>query len=53
MFLSEEDNFTDFHNNDALIWYVNDLTFGSWNDGANKDGCRISAIALDVPEVIW
>ena len=52
MFLSEEENFTDFHNTDVLIWCVEDLTFGSWTDGPHKDGSRVSSIVLDVPEVI-
>lgn len=49
MFLSEDENMTNF--NESLIWCLDDITFGSWNDGPNNDGIRVTAIELDVPEV--
>ena len=53
MFLSELDNFTQFDDIQSLIWYIDDITFGSWSDGPYQDGSRIISIDLDVPEVIY
>jgi len=52
VFLSERENFTDFHDNNALIWYLDDLTFGSWTDGPDQDGGRLIDLNLVVPEVL-
>ena len=52
MFLSEDENFTDFHNADMLVWCLDDISFGSWTDGPDKDGSRVSSLVLNVPEVI-
>ena len=51
VFLSEDENFTDFHNTDKLIWCLDDIMFGSWSDGPNRDGSRLLSSVLNVPEV--
>ena len=52
MYLSELENFTDFHDQEALIWLLDDITFGSWTDGPYSDGSRIASMELAVPEVL-
>lgn len=49
--MSEKENFTDFHDSNALVWYLSDLTFGEWADGPDQDGNRLIDLDLDVPEV--
>ena len=51
VFLSEVENFTQFNNIHSLIWYLDDVTFGTWDDGPYRDGSRIISIDLNVPEV--
>ena len=52
VFLSELENFTLFNDDQSLVWYLDDITFGSWDDGPLSDGSRIISIDLDVPEVL-
>ena len=51
MFLSEEENFTEFRNTNALVWHLDDLRFGSWSDGPSNDGSRVTSLELIVPKV--
>lgn len=37
-YLSENDQFTDFGNEDSLIWTKKNLVYGDWHSGDNSDG---------------
>lgn len=36
VYLSEEENFTDFHNPSALVWHANQIHLGDWSDEREK-----------------
>ena len=38
MYVSEQRNFRDFRNPDALFWKQMDLVYGEWTGGVNNDG---------------
>lgn len=38
VFVNEEEVFTEFGNSDALFWRKDDLVFGDWTSGVDKDG---------------
>ncbi|KAL8610919.1 Cleft lip and palate transmembrane protein 1 like protein [Nucella lapillus] len=38
VYLSEEEDFKDFKNEDALFWVQKGLTYGDWENGPNSDG---------------
>ena len=51
VYLSEDEFFTDFDNKKALFWLEEELSYGDWIGGDNKDGSFEMAGKIETPEV--
>lgn len=51
MYLSEQEIFNDFDNEEALVWKRTGLVYGDWTSGPYKDGSFEKYIQIDTPEV--
>lgn len=51
VFLSERKHFSDFDNQSALFWFVEDLEYGSWSDGEKGDGTRTYSRDIPISQV--
>lgn len=51
IYLSEQDDFTDFNNEDALFWSLKGLEYGDWTSGPNGDGSYIKEGKIQTPPV--
>ena len=38
IYISESEKFTDFSNPDSLYWFLDNIEYGNWEFGENKDG---------------
>lgn len=38
VYISDQEEFTDFKNEDALFWLKTGLVYGDWTEGPNGDG---------------
>ncbi|KAF4522216.1 hypothetical protein B566_EDAN007367 [Ephemera danica] len=52
VYLSEQENFKDFDNEDALIWSRQRLMYGDWYGGPNGDGTYTHSITFDTPKTL-
>merc|ERR1712226_663038 len=50
VYLSEDEFFTDFDNKKALFWLEEELSYGDWIGGDNKDGSFEMAGKIETPE---
>ncbi|CAC5391092.1 unnamed protein product [Mytilus coruscus] len=51
MYLSEQETFTDFDNENALVWKKTGLMYGDWTSGPNGDGSYEKSMEIDTPEI--
>lgn len=51
MYLSEQEAFSDFDNENALVWKKTGLMYGDWTSGPNGDGSYEKSMEIDTPEV--
>ena len=51
MYLSEDETFSDFDNEEALIWKKTGLVYGDWTSGDNRDGSYQKSMQFDTPQV--
>lgn len=51
IYLSEQEDFTDFNNEDALFWSLKGLEYGDWTSGPNGDGSYIKEGKIQTPPV--
>ena len=51
MYISEQEFFTDFNNKDALFWLEEDLVYGDWTGGMNRDGTFEKKGTLKISDV--
>ncbi|XP_052697310.1 putative lipid scramblase CLPTM1 [Crassostrea angulata] len=49
IYLSEQEDFTDFNNEDALFWSLKGLEYGDWTSGPNGDGSYIKEGKIQTP----
>ena len=52
IYVSEQKEFGDFNNSDALIWTKKDLQYGDWSTGENNDGIYTFSTSFPASEVI-
>ena len=38
VFINEQEKFTEFNDTSSLFWHQDDLIYGGWDDGPNRDG---------------
>ena len=50
MYLTEWEDFNVSRDHVNLVWNE-DLVYGDWTDGPNRDGCFSSSMEISVPEV--
>ncbi|XP_013401359.1 cleft lip and palate transmembrane protein 1 [Lingula anatina] len=50
VYLSEDETFKDFGNPKALFWLEEDLEYGDWTSGENKDGTYTKEARIKTPE---
>lgn len=51
VYISEQEEFTDFKNEKALFWVQEGLTYGDWVEGPNGDGSFEKAGQIEASEV--
>jgi hypothetical protein len=51
IYLSEQEEFTDFNNKDALFWVQRGLEYGDWLSGPNGDGSFVKESQVQTPQV--
>merc|ERR1719369_1432680 len=52
VYISEEQQFGDFHIPDALIWKQEGLIYGNWNQGPNQDSIFEFSTEISVSEKV-
>ncbi|XP_063426507.1 putative lipid scramblase CLPTM1 [Mytilus trossulus] len=52
MYLSEQEAFSDFDNENALVWKKTGLMYGDWTSGPNGDGSYEKSMEIDTPESV-
>lgn len=52
VFISESEQFTDFNDTSRLFWEQQDLVYGDWASGENKDGCYEHYSEVYIPESV-
>ena len=52
VYVSEQEEFTDFKNEKALFWLERDLIYGDWTSGENQDGSFEMSGQIEASEVI-
>ena len=50
MYLTEWEDFNVSRDHNSLVWNE-DLQYGDWTGGPNRDGSRVSSMNVTVPEV--
>lgn len=53
VYLSESEHFTDFQNPKSLVWSKEDLTYGDWYSGPEKDGSYMTSFTFPTSQVIF
>ena len=51
MYVSEDEEFNDFKNENALFWVEKGLVYGDWESGPNGDGSYIMSGHIEASEV--
>ena len=51
MYLSEDEDFSDFKNEKALFWMEKGLVYGDWETGPNSDGSYEKTGQIQASEV--
>ena len=51
MFLSTDEEFSDFKNHDTLFWEKKGLRYGDWTAGVDGDGSFVKTGSIDTPIV--
>ena len=51
MYLTEWEDFSASRDHDSLIWNE-DIVYGDWTGGPNRDGSLTSSMDISVPEVL-
>jgi len=51
VFLSESEHFTDFNDPKTLVWSKEDLVYGDWYGGPEKDGSYSTSITFPTSQV--
>ena len=51
VYISESDRFTDFGNQSALFWKLENIEYGDWYGGVNKDGLFYQDGRIDLTPV--
>ncbi|BFZ07705.1 hypothetical protein BsWGS_10743 [Bradybaena similaris] len=52
VYISEQEEFTDFKNEDALFWMKPGLVYGEWTDGPNADGSFEKSGVISASEAV-
>lgn len=50
MYISEEETFSDFDNEEALVWKKTGLVYGDWTSGPKGDGTYEKFVEFDTPQ---
>ena len=50
-YISESEKFNDFSNLKTLYWSLNDIEYGNWYNGINKDGTFVYQNQIELTEV--
>lgn len=50
-YISESEKFNDFSNLKTLYWSLNDIEYGNWYNGINKDGTLVYQNQIELTEV--
>jgi hypothetical protein len=51
VFISESDKITNFNDPSTLLWYLNNIEYGDWSFGENKDGILAKKNVIFLTEV--
>lgn len=51
VFISESEKFTEFNDETALLWFLNNIEYGDWTYGENKDGILTKKNEIILTEV--
>ena len=51
VFVSEQEDFVDFNNSEALVWSMKGLEYGDWYSGENGDGTYTGTTKIKATEV--
>ncbi|XP_060084334.1 putative lipid scramblase CLPTM1 [Ylistrum balloti] len=52
IYLSLQEEFTDFNKPDSLFWHQKDLVYGDWTSGVDGDGSFVKSGQIPTPEVV-
>ncbi|KAJ8256399.1 hypothetical protein COCON_G00185510 [Conger conger] len=52
VYVTQNEQFSEFNDTDALYWYQRDLVYGDWVTGENQDGCYELYQEMDIPETV-
>lgn len=50
IYISEEEKFKDFDNPNSLFWYIDNIEYGNWEFGENKDGVLTKSSQIELNE---
>ena len=50
IYVSEQEEFTDFKNDESLFWQKKGLTYGDWKSGPNGDGSFLKSGQIHASE---
>jgi hypothetical protein len=51
VYISDKENFENFSDKSALFWMEEELQYGDWLGGPNRDGTYEKSGLIEVPEV--